>query len=504
MRASHRRVDLLVLCVCVASPRHAAFAPSGPWATATRSSATRLRPGRRRKQRLAGRRSARLRRAQRDRRVPGDRRGRRRRHSRAVGRLPQLTVAGRRSDRVSRAGRRSHRCGGPSDPDLPRALHARGDAVARASGCSSRDRPRRRSMRLGLEAGAAGAGERAPGPRRPADCRCAASTTRRSGSRSTPAADRRPASTAATIDGRRRRRDGERAVELEMFDFALPDENSMHAMLFYSSDEPELYHGRNLDAAYHRFAHRHRIELVHALRRAERRSAALGRFSGEDFTPRARLRRARRGVGQRHRARARSTGRAKRFDDRAPARGRIADAWMTFLRAKLPKAHHVSLHAGRAAAAASIPHIRALADNIHSNPGPGRALPIFVTHEYVDALDGAIDIWCTGPPGFQLDRVARGAGARAAVLVLQRRTAGRRRDHDRRAGDRRAREPIWAAFKHDVRVYFYWHAVHWRHNSQKQGERNQNVWADSRSRSTIAASRTSRRSIRATSTATAC
>jgi hypothetical protein len=29
-----------------------------------------------------------------------------------------------------------------------------------------------------------------------------------------------------------------------------------------------------------------------------------------------------------------------------------------------------------------------------------------------------------------------------------------------------------------VRVYFYWHAVHWRHNSQKQGERDQNVWAE--------------------------
>jgi hypothetical protein len=27
-------------------------------------------------------------------------------------------------------------------------------------------------------------------------------------------------------------------------------------------------------------------------------------------------------------------------------------------------------------------------------------------------------------------------------------------------------------------VYFYWHAVHWRHNSQKQGERDQNVWAE--------------------------
>ena len=40
------------------------------------------------------------------------------------------------------------------------------------------------------------------------------------------------------------------------------------------------------------------------------------------------------------------------------------------------------------------------------------------------------------------------------------------------------RELAWAAFKHDVDVYFFWHAVHWRHNTQKQGERNQNVWAN--------------------------
>ena len=42
-----------------------------------------------------------------------------------------------------------------------------------------------------------------------------------------------------------------------------------------------------------------------------------------------------------------------------------------------------------------------------------------------------------------------------------------------------ARATIWAAFKHDVEVYFYWHSVHWRHNSQKVGDRVQNVWADS-------------------------
>lgn len=57
----------------------------------------------------------------------------------------------------------------------------------------------------------------------------------------------------------------------------------MHAMLYYSSDQPERYHGRNLDAAYHRFAHRHRVELVHAYDEA-RLEAAWDRFSGADFT----------------------------------------------------------------------------------------------------------------------------------------------------------------------------------------------------------------------------
>jgi hypothetical protein len=39
-----------------------------------------------------------------------------------------------------------------------------------------------------------------------------------------------------------------------------------------------------------------------------------------------------------------------------------------------------------------------------------------------------------------------------------------------------ARAMGWALFKHDLDLYFFWHGVHWRHNSQKQGERNQDVW----------------------------
>ncbi len=123
------------------------------------------------------------------------------------------------------------------------------------------------------------------------------------------------------------------------------------------------------------------------------------------------------------------------------------------------------------------PRILKLADHIHSNPGPGRALPIFVTSRYVEPLAPAIDIWSSGPKGFLLDRVAsERARGRRHWFYNGGRPAGGAITIDAPATD--ARATIWAAFKHDVQVYFYWHAVHWRHNSQKQGERNQNVWAD--------------------------
>src|SRR6185436_17122472 len=71
-------------------------------------------------------------------------------------------------------------------------------------------------------------------------------------------------------------------IELELFDFTLPDQNSMDAMVYYESLQPVMYQGRNLDAQYNRFAHRQRIELVHDYT-IETAIAVKGRFNGEDF-----------------------------------------------------------------------------------------------------------------------------------------------------------------------------------------------------------------------------
>ena len=263
-------------------------------------------------------------------------------------------------------------------------------------------------------------------------------------------------------------------IEFEVFDFILPDENSMHAMLYYSSDQPELYHGRNFDAAYHRLAHRNRVEFVQAY--DERTLVAVwDRFSGKDFT----RERGYAGPGDgRGNVLAPRTfyGPGRDFDERASAWAH-SDAWMTFLREKLP--HAITfLYMPDEPRAPEYPHILALAENLHSNPGPGRALPTFVTSTYAEALDQAIDIWCSGPKGFRLDRVAsERTRGRQFWFYNGGRPQGGAITIDAPATD--ARATIWAAFKYDVAVYFYWNAVHWRHNSQKQGERNQNVWSNS-------------------------
>ncbi|RPI21741.1 MAG: DUF4091 domain-containing protein, partial [Acidobacteria bacterium] len=262
-------------------------------------------------------------------------------------------------------------------------------------------------------------------------------------------------------------------VELEVFDFALPDQNSMHAMVFYERSQFDLYHGKDLDAGYHRFAHRNRIELVQAYDEGSVKQHQ-GRFSGADFTASAGYAGPGENVG--------NTivpltfyGPGRDFDLRESA-WRRADSWMTFLKTALPEAQ-TFIYMPDEPNRSQFPRIKAIAENIHTNAGPGKDLPVFVTHEYTPDLEGSIDIWCSGPQGYFIDRaleerrkgndywVYNGGRPHGGAIVI-----------DAPATD--ARATIWGCFKHGIRVYFYWHGNHWRHNNQKPDNRIQNVWAE--------------------------
>jgi hypothetical protein len=242
-------------------------------------------------------------------------------------------------------------------------------------------------------------------------------------------------------------------------------------MVYYESLQPELYHGRNLDNAYHRFAHRNRIELVNGYN-VEKVRAQRGLFTGENFTRSHGYEGPGVGIGNRIIPRT-FYGPGKEFDDRASA-WRESDVWMTFLKKNFPRAI-TFLYMPDEPGRSEYDYIRRVADNIHSNPSAGRNLPTFVTKKYTKELDGSIDIWDTGPQGYEIARAAEEqARGRRYWIYNGGRPAGGAIVIDAPATD--ARATIWACFKHDVDVYFYWHGVHWRHNPQKVGERRQNVW----------------------------
>jgi len=116
-------------------------------------------------------------------------------------------------------------------------------------------------------------------------------------------------------------------VELQVFDFTLPDANSLDAMVYYEPSQPVMYQGRNLDPAFHRLAHRHRVELVHAYDE-QTIQKVWGRFSGTDFTRERGFAGPGAGVGNVIAPRT-FYGPGSDFDERSSAWAR-SDAWMTF------------------------------------------------------------------------------------------------------------------------------------------------------------------------------
>jgi len=262
-------------------------------------------------------------------------------------------------------------------------------------------------------------------------------------------------------------------VMLDLFSFALPDDNSLQAMFYYEPSQPGLYQGHNLDERYHRFAHRHRVELVRGYSE-QQAQAARGRFDGSDFRPSRGYAGPGEGVGNRILPNT-FYGPGTAFDDRAGA-WRVSDRWMSFLDGFLPNAI-TFVYMPDEPRPSEYERIRKIAANIHSNPGPGKRLPVFVSKCYTPELDGSIDIWCSPPQHYDIARAvaerAKGHGywiynggrPQAGAIVIE-----------SPATD--PRSIPWACCKHGIGVYFYWHTVHWKHNHQKPGDKIQNIWAN--------------------------
>ncbi|GAA0956330.1 hypothetical protein GCM10009554_65660 [Kribbella koreensis] len=264
-------------------------------------------------------------------------------------------------------------------------------------------------------------------------------------------------------------------VELTVFPFTLPDENSINAMFYFESSQVELRYGRNLDPVFHRFAHRHRVEFVDAYDIATA-TAARSRFTGTDFTKANGYEGPGEGVGNTLIPRT-FYGPEPDFDTLEKAKAN-APLWTDWLSKNLP-GKRTFVYMPDEPSAEDYDYIRSLSSAVRASGAP---LPIFTTHAYDAALDGpnkAIDIWATVADLYDSKAAAtlRKDGRDMWFYNGQRPNVGSV-VIESPATDPRAN--LWAAFKHNVSTYFYWHTNHWRHNRQvlPGRERNQNVWLD--------------------------
>lgn len=271
--------------------------------------------------------------------------------------------------------------------------------------------------------------------------------------------------------------DGQRTrlpVMLEVLDVTLPDA-TLPAMVYYERSQTDLYHGRNMDPAYHRFARRHRVEFTHAYDEASAREAAA-RFDGRAFTRAEAYTGPGEGRGYQIIPRT-FYGPGRDFDTPEGARDAV-ERWSAFIRGLAPRAL-TFVYLPDEPRPAQFPRVNAVGRSVRDAArNLGSPVKTLVTHGYSAEIADAVDIWAAVPAHYDATRARteRAAGKQSwfynggrpqmGAIVI-----------DAPATD--SRVVGWAAFRHDVDGYFYWHANHWRHNGQKKlGDRNQDVWRE--------------------------
>ena len=123
------------------------------------------------------------------------------------------------------------------------------------------------------------------------------------------------------------------------------------------------------------------------------------------------------------------------------------------------------------------PWIKEHADWVHSNPGPGKRLPVFTTRNYTPALADAIDYWA-GHDGVDLDALPglkkqgkfhwfyNGMRPRYGSVILE-----------AEAVDPRVN--AWVKYIYEVDTWFLWEGTQWRHNMQgPKGHLHQRVFTE--------------------------
>lgn len=274
-------------------------------------------------------------------------------------------------------------------------------------------------------------------------------------------------------------------VAVRVYDFTLPDDNHFQTMLFIARDGIPRRHRargpeglRELVARYHRLAHRHGVELTDGFR-PDPPQHRLDLLTGAAFTRARGYEGPGEGVGYRivpanfYGGNVLSGNRSWRREG-AWAK---ADTFVEWIKCARPGAT-TFLYVIDEPPRNMFGRVREAGAYHHANPGPGKDLPMFVTVYPDPELGDGIDIWCPTAQMLSLHEKRREEqrGRRMWYYNGHRPYSGTQIT-DAPAVD--CRVPAWACWKHDIELWFYWHANHWFHNYESErGHQNQNVWVD--------------------------
>jgi len=273
-------------------------------------------------------------------------------------------------------------------------------------------------------------------------------------------------------------------MELNLLPHYLPDENHTNVWVF-NSDIHEYFPGLpagQVEKMLKFTAHRHRIDLVGGFRannspfNTRIMDAYKPYLDGSAYTPARGYNGPGEGCGEHLFPIGMYGAITNRVMNTRKSAQAESDRWVQWFETNAPAVKYFWYMIDEPGPV-QFPWIKERASWIHSNPGPGRRLPVFTTREYTEELATDIDLWA-GYHGVNLEKLPElqaqgkdhcfynGARPHYGSEILSSEAVDYRMN-------------AWVKYIYRVNTWFLWESTHWMHNHQgPKGHLHQRVFTD--------------------------
>ena len=277
-------------------------------------------------------------------------------------------------------------------------------------------------------------------------------------------------------------------VVLNVYDFTLPDSAHMKTMFGYSSGAIASRHNvargsreyYDIELKYNQLAHRHRFDLVMEVPNLEDMTKYYKRyFTGETYTadkgysgPGENIGNTTFSIGYGGDLPDEYGGRIEKLNKAGWWAG--SDAWENWFTSNAPGVdRHKYLYPDEpdfkgpdnAKGTGSMDTIRMQAKWTHTNPGPGKNIPTFVTNKIIPGLKGHVDFWSISAQEWVMNLTPEDVASERALGHKLGIYNGFRPGMGAVVSDADAvefRVMPWIVWKYNIDQYFYWSTTFWR------------------------------------------